>query len=247
MTDSAECFDYKGSNFKIILKAKDLHYYVTSNIFNETNNITLKTLVLKCLSDLLNIFNKLKNANYDINENDKIQYMFKALLKELKIAFLTKPATEIQATDKTISKEKELPINFVTSVKTYLTNDYFSLETEIGPFPFFVGAAMKYLLGYQSFISLFITTLGEWFLFRCLNVREYNPRQMCNDYASISHYTVLSVMVIIRDRYSLCRLLIDVKLDILTNKLLVISNLEMGTSNNNSIIKSKCEMGLDNN
>jgi len=47
--------------------------------------------VLKCLSDMLNIFNKLKNANYDINENDKIQYMFKALLKELKIAFLTKP------------------------------------------------------------------------------------------------------------------------------------------------------------
>ena len=32
-------------------------------------------------------------------------------------------ATEIQATDKTISKEKELPINFVTSVKTYLTNE----------------------------------------------------------------------------------------------------------------------------
>jgi len=47
--------------------------------------------VLKCLSDMLNIFNKLKTANYDMSENDKIQYMFKALPKELQIAFLPEP------------------------------------------------------------------------------------------------------------------------------------------------------------
>jgi len=165
MTDSAECFVYKGSNFKMwkklltnILKAKDLSYYVTSNIFNEAdkndknfreidkNNskvvaiiiksvdesfykdiedlesaydmikkleeinqkedelivkklikrlATMKPLnymeVLKCLSDMLNIFNKLKNANYYISENDKIQYMFKVLPKELQIDFLPEP------------------------------------------------------------------------------------------------------------------------------------------------------------
>jgi len=47
--------------------------------------------VLKCLSDMLNTFNKLKTANYDMSENDKIQYMFKALPKELQIAFLPEP------------------------------------------------------------------------------------------------------------------------------------------------------------
>jgi len=39
---------------------------------------------------ILSIFNKFKNANYDINENDKIQYMFKALPKEFQIDFLTR-------------------------------------------------------------------------------------------------------------------------------------------------------------
>jgi len=47
--------------------------------------------VLKCLSDILNIFNKPKNPNDDINENDKIKYMFKALPKELHFAFLPNP------------------------------------------------------------------------------------------------------------------------------------------------------------
>jgi len=36
--------------------------------------------VLKCLSNMLNIFNKFKTANYDMSENDKIQYMFKPLI-----------------------------------------------------------------------------------------------------------------------------------------------------------------------
>jgi len=39
---------------------------------------------------ILSIFNKFKNANYDINKNDKIQYMFKALPKEFQIDFLTR-------------------------------------------------------------------------------------------------------------------------------------------------------------
>ena len=32
--------------------------------------------VLKSLSDMLNIFNKLKNANYDMSENDNIRYIY---------------------------------------------------------------------------------------------------------------------------------------------------------------------------
>jgi len=37
---------------------------------------------------MLNIFNKLKNINYDMSENNKMQYILKALSKELQIAFL---------------------------------------------------------------------------------------------------------------------------------------------------------------
>ncbi|KAG4102071.1 hypothetical protein H8356DRAFT_1339311 [Neocallimastix lanati (nom. inval.)] len=39
----------------------------------------------------------------------------------------------------------------------------------------------------------------------CRNVREYIPRQMCNDYyVSRSHLTIISVMVIMGDGHSLC-------------------------------------------
>ncbi len=165
MSDSAECFIYKGSNFKMwkkllinILKAKDLSDYITTTVFNDANRegddfkeidknnskvvaIIIKSVdqsiykdiedlesaydmikrledinqeadeliveklikqlnflkprnymeVLKCLSDMMNIFNKLKDANYEMTENDKIQYMFKSLPKELQIAFLPEP------------------------------------------------------------------------------------------------------------------------------------------------------------
>jgi len=39
---------------------------------------------------MLNIFNKLKNVNFDTSENDKIHYMLKALLKELQFAVIPK-------------------------------------------------------------------------------------------------------------------------------------------------------------
>ena len=47
--------------------------------------------VLKYLSDILNIVNKIKNDNYDISENVMIHYMFKALPKQFQIAFLPEP------------------------------------------------------------------------------------------------------------------------------------------------------------
>ena len=61
MSDSAECFIYKGSNFKMwkkllinILKAKELSDYITTTVFNDANREgdNFKEIELDCKADL---------------------------------------------------------------------------------------------------------------------------------------------------------------------------------------------------
>jgi len=82
MTDSTECFVNKGSNFKMwkkllinILKAKDLSYYVTSNIFYEVDKddknfreIDKNNSKVHYLGSSYDMIKKLKEINQEADE-----------------------------------------------------------------------------------------------------------------------------------------------------------------------------------
>jgi len=110
MSDSAECFVYKGSNFKMwkkllinILKAKDFSNYVTSNIFNEgdkdlenfgeidKNNSKVVAIIIKSvdesiyqdIEDLESAYDLIKKLEEINQETDEL--IVEKLIKQLKI------------------------------------------------------------------------------------------------------------------------------------------------------------------